>query len=89
MKKVTTQFNEHEVELLEREARTMGISKNELIRLKALTYAARQDFTPADLAQLVCDANRECNIPRGEVERLVNFVFIKILGEKREAIPAG
>jgi len=89
MKKVTTQFNEHEVELLEREARTMGISKNELIRLKALTYGARQDFTPADLAQLVSDANRECNIPRGEVERLVNFVFIKILGEKREAIPAG
>ena len=88
MKKVTTQFNEHEVELLEREARTMGISKNELIRLKALTYGARQDFTPADLAQLVSDANRECNIPRGEVERLVNFVFIKILGAKREAIPA-
>ena len=88
MKKVTTQFNEHEVELLEREARTMGISKNELIRLKALSYGAHQDFTPADLAQLVSDANRECNIPRGEVERLVNFVFIKILGAKREAIPA-
>jgi hypothetical protein len=89
MKKISTQFHEHEVELLEREALNMGISKNELIRLKALSYGARQDFTPADLAQLVSDANRECNIPRGEVERLVNFVFIKILGAKREAIPAG
>lgn len=89
MQKISTRFHEHEVELLEREALNMGISKNELIRLKALSYGAHQDFTPADLAQLVSDANRECNIPRGEVERLVNFVFIKILGAKREAIPAG
>jgi len=83
---VKVAFEEHDVEALDRQAQAVGVSRAEVIRRRALTGANGQRFSPQDYQRLVSRTCRNVDLPRAQVERLVNIVFNEIMAPR--AVPA-
>jgi hypothetical protein len=63
--------------ILDDEAAKTGLSRSDLLRYRAV---APRRYSPTDYSRLVSEANRVADIPRGQVERLVNYVFVELMG---------
>ena len=63
--------------ILDEEATRTGLSRSDLLRYRAV---APRRYSPTDYAKLVSRAYRQVDLPRGQVERIVNHVFIELMG---------
>lgn len=89
MKAIKVKLHEHDIDSLDRQAAIKGVSRSELIRERALRAPGSRQYTPQDYAQLVSSACRRVDLPRAQVERLVNVVFVELMGPREEeASPA-
>ncbi len=70
--KLTTDELHH----LDHAAKSKDVSRSDILRSRAI--AARR-YSPQQYASLVSRANRHVDMPRSQVERLVNFVFIEFM----------
>ena len=68
---------ESDIALLDRQAVEQGVTRAQLIRSKL--FAKGEKFSPVDYYQLVASACRLSDLPRNQVEQLVNFVFVRLL----------
>ena len=85
MKQIKLSISEEDLATLDYEAAQTGLSRAELLRCRAV---APRRYTPTTYAALVSKANRVADLPRSQVERLVNYVFVELMGpSSREANP--
>ena len=70
-------LTESDVALLDRQAVEQGVTRAQLMRSKL--FAKGEKFSPVDYYQLVSAACRTSDLPRNQVEQLVNFVFVRLL----------
>ena len=77
MKQIKIKISEEDLAALDHEAAQTGLSRAELLRCRAV---ASRRYTPAGYALLVSKANRVADLPRSQVERLVNYVFVELTG---------
>ena len=77
MKEIRLRISETDLAALDHESAQTGLSRSELLRCRA---GAPRRYTPKDYSLLVSKANRVADIPRGQVERVVNFVFTELMG---------
>ncbi len=77
MKQIKLSIREEDLDALDHEAAQTGLSRAELLRCRAV---APRRYTPTDYAVLVSKANRVADLPRSQVERLVNYVFVELTG---------
>ena len=90
MKIAKVQFTNEDLDWLDRQAAHQNVSRAELIRRRVLGKEDGQPprYTPRQYQELVSAANRYCDMPRNQVERLVSFVFCQIMEPDRvEASP--
>ena len=76
-KTIKVTLKESDVALLDRQAAEKGVNRAELIRSKL--FKTGEKYTPVDYYQLVSAACRTSDLPRNQVEQLVNFVFVRLL----------
>ena len=84
-KVVKVTMSEEDIAVLDRQAEQQGVHRAELIRSKVFSPAEK--LTPVDYQRLVADAIRASDLPRSQVERLVDFLFVRLVSPKREASP--
>ena len=85
MKHIKLSISEEDLATLDNEAAQTGLSRAELLRCRAV---APRRYTPTTYAALVSKANSVADLPRSQVERLVNYVFVELMGpSSREANP--
>lgn len=73
---VRVKLSPDELRQLDRVAKQRGSSRNEVLRSRAV---AKKHYTPSDYSALVSRANRCVDMPRSQVERVVNFVFVELM----------
>ena len=76
-KTIKVTLTESDVALLDRQAVEQGVTRAQLMRSKL--FAKGEKFSPVDYYQLVSAACRTSDLPRNQVEQLVNFVFVRLL----------
>ena len=76
-KTIKVTLKESDVALLDRQAVEQGVTRAQLMRSKL--FAKGEKFSPVDYYQLVSAACRTSDLPRNQVEQLVNFVFVRLL----------
>ena len=76
-KTIKVTMKESDVALLDRQAAQQGINRAELIRSKLFNQGEK--YSPVDYYKLVTAACRTSNLPRSQVEHLVNFLFVRLL----------
>ena len=76
-KTIKVTLKESDVALLDRQAVEQGVTRAQLMRSKL--FAKGEKFSPVDYYQLVASACRTSDLPRNQVEQLVNFVFVRLL----------
>ena len=76
-KTIKVTLKESDVALLDRQAAEQGVKRAQLIRSKL--FAKERKLAPIDYYQLVAAACRVSNLPRSQVEQLVNFLFVRLL----------
>ena len=64
--------------ILDDEAAKTGLSRSDLLRYRAV---APRRYSATDYSRLVSEANRVADLPRSQVERLVNYVFVELMGK--------
>ena len=79
---VKVAFEEQDVAILDRQAQASGVSRAEVIRSRALAGANGQRFSPQDYQRLVSRTCRNVDLPRSQVERLVNVVFVELMAPR-------
>ena len=85
---VKVTLDEGAVALLDRQAAAEGVHRSDVIRARILRGPANRSFSPDDYYRLVAAACRTSDLPRNQVERLVNFVFNEVMGPRSgEASP--
>ena len=67
--------------ILDAEATRTGLSRSDLLRYRAV---APRRYSATDYARLVSRAYRQVDLPRGQVERVVNYVFVELMGSREE-----
>lgn len=63
--------------ILDEEATRTGLSRSNLLRYRAISP---RRYSPTSYSALVSRAYRVANLPRSQVERVVNYVFIELMG---------
>ena len=63
--------------ILDAEATRTGLSRSDLLRYRAV---APRRYSPTSYSALVSRAHRVADLPRSQVERVVNYVFIELMG---------
>ena len=63
--------------ILDEEATRTGLSRSDILRHRAV---APRRYSPASYSALVSGANRVADVPRSQVERIVNHVFVELMG---------
>ena len=71
-------MKESDIALLDRQAAQQGVKRAELIRSK-LFAQQKETYSPVDYHKLVTAACRNSNLPRSQVEHLVNFLFVQLV----------
>jgi hypothetical protein len=67
--------------ILDEEATRTSLSRSDLLRYRAV---APRRYSPTSYSALVSRAYRQVDLPRSQVERIVNFVFIELMGPGEE-----
>ena len=67
--------------ILDEEATRTGLSRSDLLRCRAVSP---RRYSPTAYSALVSRANRVADLPRGQVERVVNYVFVELMGSGEE-----
>lgn len=83
-KVVKVTMDEKDIAVLDRQAEQAGVHRAELIRSRVFN-ADGERFSPVDYQRLVSDACRLSNLPRSQVERLVDYLFVRLLSKNRPA----
>jgi hypothetical protein len=84
MKRVNIHLAEADLALLDSQAVTAGISRSEFLRNRVLNSVNGKNYSPKQYQQLVAAAQRRSNVPRAQVEQLVNFLFIEFMAPHGE-----
>jgi hypothetical protein len=79
MREVKFLIEEHDLFTLDRHAKQNGSSRAELIRSRVMSPGGRKRLSTADYHKLVVEAQRQCDLPRAQVEKLVAFVFCQLM----------
>ena len=77
MKEIRIRLSEADLAVLDHESAQTGLSRADLLRCRAV---APRRYTPESYALLVSQANRVADLPRSQVERIVNHVFTQLMG---------
>ena len=77
MKHIKLSISEEDLATLDYEAAQTGLSRAELLRCRAV---APRRYSPQSYVLLVSKANRVADLPRNQVERIVNYVFTQLTG---------
>jgi len=83
-KVVKVTMSEGDIAVLDRQAEQAGVKRAELIRSRIFSGDGER-FTPLDYQRLVSDACRFSDLPRSQVERLVDYLFVRLLSKNRKA----
>ena len=78
---VQVRMEPSDIDKLGKEAQALDIPRAVYIRQLLLDRAKSKgaNFTPDQLNRLIADAYHQSNLPRNEVERLVYFVFARLM----------
>ena len=81
MKIAKVQFNDADIDWVDRQAQQQNMSRAELIRRRVLggEGGAPKRLDPIEYQKLISDACRRVNMPRNQVDQLVNFVFCRLM----------
>ena len=74
---IRLKINADDLAILDAEATRTGLSRSDLLRCRAV---APRRYSPTSYSALVSRAYRQADLPRSQVERVVNFVFIELMG---------
>ena len=85
MKRVNIHLAEADLALLDSQANSAGVSRSEFLRNRVLNSINGKNYSPKQYQALVAEAQRRSNVPRAQVEQLVNFLFIKLMEPHVEA----
>jgi len=82
-------FTESDLFLLSAQAEAENINRTELVRRRALQRSGVSDekWTPADYDRLSARVMREVDLPRTQVQRVVDLVFVAVLKGPRSLQP--
>jgi hypothetical protein len=75
--RLSLSLSTEELALIDQTAEAQGISRAQVLRARAF---ASRNYTPTDYERLISKANRVADLPRSQVERIVNAVFIELMG---------
>jgi metal-responsive CopG/Arc/MetJ family transcriptional regulator len=88
MQRIHVKFEESDLAILDQQAKSAQVSRSELIRNRLLTAANGKSYTPRQYQDLVSAAYKRTNLPRQQVQQLVDFVFVELMAPRVEgAIP--
>ena len=79
---IRLKLDPHDLATLDEEARRTGLSRSDILRHRAV---AANRYSPAEYSALVSRANRVADLPRSQVERIVDYVFVELMGPCGEA----
>ena len=73
-------FTENDLFLLERQAEAENIARTELVRRRALQHPGADDqrWSPADYDRLCSRVMRQVDLPRTQVQRVIDLVFVAV-----------
>ena len=77
MKEIKLRISEEDLAILDHESAQTGLSRANLLRCRA---TASRRYDPSSYALLVSKATRIADLPRSQVERIVNYVFVELMG---------
>lgn len=77
MTTVKLTLSPEELEIIDNHATTQGATRAQVLRSRAF---ASRSYTPTDYERLISKANRVADLPRSQVERIVNAVFVELMG---------
>lgn len=84
MKRVHMRLAEADLAILDKQAKSAGISRAEFLRSRVLSSSNGRTYSTEQYHQLVAKAQRLSNLPRAQVEQLVNFLFVQFMGPHGE-----
>lgn len=76
MTTVKLTLSPEELEILDNQATIKGSTRAQALRSRAFTS---RNYNPQSYAQLVSKASRLTDLPRHQVERIVNYVFVEVM----------
>ena len=79
MKRVNIHLDEADIAVLDSQANSAGVSRSEFIRTRVLNSVNGKNYSPKQYQKLIAEAQRRSNVPRAQVEQLVNFLFIRLM----------
>lgn len=88
-KEIKIAFDVQDIENLDRQAKAAGVSRAEVVRSKTLASNSGRQYTPQEYQRLVSRVCRGVDMPRSQVERLVNIVFIELMAPRGEEASLG
>ncbi len=74
---IRLKIDSDDLAILDEEATRTGLSRSNLLRYRAISP---RRYSPTPYSALVSRAYRVANLPRSQVERVVNYVFIELMG---------
>ena len=84
MKRIHMHIAEEDLAILDGQAHSEGISRSEFLRTRVLNSVNGKKYSPRQYQELISAAQRRSNVPRSQVEQLVNFLFIKLMEPRVE-----
>jgi len=84
MKRINIHLAEDDLAILDSQANSAGISRSEFLRSRVLNSINGKKYTPKQYQALISAAQRRSNVPRSQVEQLVNFLFIELMEPRVE-----
>lgn len=82
MKKINIRVDQDDLVLLDQLADSAQLSRSELIRNSVLTTSNGRRITPVQYQELISAAYRRTNLPRQQVQQLVDFVFVELMAHR-------
>ena len=79
---IRLKINDDDLAILDEEVKRTELSRSEILRCRAV---ARKRYSTNEYLALVSRANRVADLPLDQVERIVNFVFVELMGPCGEA----
>ncbi len=76
MTTVKLTLSPEELEIIDNHATTQGATRAQALRSRAFSS---RNYNPQSYAQLVSKASRLTDLPRHQVERIVNYVFVEVM----------
>ena len=77
MSTIKLTLSPEELEIIDNHAATQGATRAQALRARAF---ASRSYSPTDYEKLISKAHRVADLPRSQVERIVNTVFIELMG---------